>query len=181
MTTSPPEWRRLADLLVQRRIQLGYRQRKDFAEASGLRHDRLLFDLENAKRTNFEAGTLAKFEQLYQWAPGSISAVLNGADPTPIDRGSYSGQARHIEDFSNDELLFELGRRIKMTDQRLVTLLTDLSGASLQNTSEHTIKNVTLDTASGVVHGEVEDADAETDRSNKGSGPGILPRPQLET
>lgn len=121
--STPPEWHRLANLLVSRRIELGYRQRKEFAKAHGLRYDRLLFDLENAKRTNYESGTIAHFEQLYKWAPGSIQTVLEGGEPVPSDRPQTVSRAKPIEEFSNEELLLELSRRIAVTDRRVEDVL----------------------------------------------------------
>lgn len=168
--STPPEWQRLADLLVSRRTQLGYRQRNQFAKAHGLKHDRLLFDLENAKRTNFEQGTLAQFEQLYQWAPGSIQAVLDGGDPTPADRSSRAGRMRHIEDFTSEELLWELGRRVKLTDERLLGIVANLSTSAVRNV------RVSYD----------EDAEAvetpEPTQPEQTRTPGVIPsRPQTES
>lgn len=82
------DWKRLAELAIARRVELGYHRRAKFARARGLSHDRTLSDLENAKRTNFEPATIAQIEQIYQWAPGSVRAVLDGGNPTPIGHQS---------------------------------------------------------------------------------------------
>jgi hypothetical protein len=44
----------------------------------------VIFDIERAKRTNFREPVLAAIEAAYQWAPGSIAAVLAGRRPEPL-------------------------------------------------------------------------------------------------
>lgn len=83
--TDPMGWQRLSRLLVERRLELGYAKRAPFARANGLSHDRVLFDLENARRDNYDPATLALVEQIYRWRRGSIEAVREGGDPTPVD------------------------------------------------------------------------------------------------
>lgn len=78
-------WRRLGRLLVQRREDLGYRRAVGFVRANGLKHRRIIDDLEKGRRDNYFGSTLADAERLYGWMPGSIAAVLVGGDPTPID------------------------------------------------------------------------------------------------
>lgn len=75
-------WKRLAELAISRRVQLGYTRRTEFARVNGLSHDRTIFDLEHARRTNFGPATIAQIEQVYQWLPGSVRAVLEGGEPT---------------------------------------------------------------------------------------------------
>lgn len=77
-------WKRLAELLEQRRVALGYPKRQPFAKAHGLSHDRTLSDLENARRTNYDSATLAQVEQIYRWVSGSIAAVLQGGAPVVL-------------------------------------------------------------------------------------------------
>lgn len=99
MPTTPGNWKRLGDLLVQRRIELDprYRVREVFAAQAGI-HPRMLYDIERAKRTTFPPGTLATFEVAYQWAPGSIKRVLDGGAPLPLeDNGPFA-------DFTAEEI-----------------------------------------------------------------------------
>lgn len=78
-------WKRLGELLVARRVDLGHPRRLTWArDVLGLSNDRIQSDLENGRRSNYDNATLAQVEQQYQWAPGSIRAVLGGGDPTPI-------------------------------------------------------------------------------------------------
>lgn len=81
-----PEWQRLADLLTARRVELNdaWRNRQQFCRDTGAEY-RIVHDLENAKRTNYSGSTLAVIERAYRWQPGSIRAVLEGGDPTPVE------------------------------------------------------------------------------------------------
>lgn len=119
--STPPEhmWQRLADKMIARRTELGFRQRKDFAEHCGLKSVRPIDDFENVRRTNYKKKTLARAEEWYQWAPGSIETVLDGGDPSPLEPRPG---ARYLHEFSHEELLVELGRRIAAKDPRLAHL-----------------------------------------------------------
>lgn len=81
-----PEWQRLAELLTARRVELNdaWRTRQQFCRDTGAEY-RIVHDLENAKRTNYSGSTLALIERAYRWQPGSIRAVLDGGDPTPVE------------------------------------------------------------------------------------------------
>lgn len=99
----PGAWERLGDLLIARRVDLGFMRRTDFQRHLGLSHGRTLFDIEKAKRRNFDASTLAFVEKAYGWATGSIRAVLSGGEPTlAVDAQrrmrEAREQARQVED-----------------------------------------------------------------------------------
>jgi hypothetical protein len=89
MDTYPPEaWRRLGVVLTRRRGQLGYgfRQRAAFAEANGLKLSaKTLTRLEKAERDGYPEDTLALAEVIYRLKPGSVQAVLAGAEPEFIE------------------------------------------------------------------------------------------------
>jgi transcriptional regulator with XRE-family HTH domain len=74
------DWRRLADYIVARRVELGMRDRHALAAATGI-SDRTLGKLENGQRVS--ASTLALIEKELGWAPGSGRRVLAGAEPSP--------------------------------------------------------------------------------------------------
>jgi hypothetical protein len=76
---------RLGSLLKQRRVELGiqYKNRSLFAAETGLNY-RLLQDIENAARDNFEDVTLLAVDRAYQWQAGSSARVLAGGDPEPM-------------------------------------------------------------------------------------------------
>lgn len=82
-----PDWDRLGKALKTRRVEIdaGYRSRAAFAAATGL-NERLVADLENARRTRYRETTLQAVERAYQWGPGSITAVLNGRPPSNLPR-----------------------------------------------------------------------------------------------
>lgn len=82
------DWQRLATRLRNRRVhEMGYKSKVALYKA----HDvpaalqRIISDIENAKRDNYDADTLARIERVYEWLPGSIGAVLNGGEPMPAE------------------------------------------------------------------------------------------------
>ncbi len=72
------DWRRLADYVVARRVELGMRDRRAFAEATGVT-DRTLGKLENGQRVS--PSTLGMVENQLGWAPGSCRRILAGGEP----------------------------------------------------------------------------------------------------
>jgi hypothetical protein len=72
------DWRRLADYVIARRVELGMRDRRAFAEATGVT-DRTLGKLENGQRVS--ASTLGIAENRLGWAPGSCRRILAGGEP----------------------------------------------------------------------------------------------------
>jgi hypothetical protein len=71
--------RRLADYVVARRVELGMRDRRAFAEATGVT-ERTLGKLENGQRVS--PSTLAIVENRLGWAPGSCRRILAGGQPS---------------------------------------------------------------------------------------------------
>lgn len=76
-----PDWTRLGTYVVARRVELGYKQRNDFAAAAqiGLR---VLSDIENGRRGNFDKVTIAALERALKWETGTALRVANGGEPT---------------------------------------------------------------------------------------------------
>lgn len=72
------DWRRLADYVVARRVELGMRDRRALAEATGVT-ERTLGKLENGQRIS--PSTLAMVENRLSWAPGSCRRILAGGEP----------------------------------------------------------------------------------------------------
>jgi Helix-turn-helix len=72
------DWRRLADYVVARRVELGLRDRRALAAATGVT-DRTLGKLENGHRVS--ASTLGVIDNHLGWAPGSCRRILSGAEP----------------------------------------------------------------------------------------------------
>jgi hypothetical protein len=72
------DWRRLADYVVARRVELGMRDRRALAEATGVT-ERTLGKLENGQHVS--PSTLGMVENRLGWAPGSCRRILAGGDP----------------------------------------------------------------------------------------------------
>src|ERR1700730_1035763 len=72
------DWRRLADYVVARRVELGMRDRRAFAEATGVT-ERTLGKLENGQRVS--PSTLGMVENRLGCAPGSCRRILAGGEP----------------------------------------------------------------------------------------------------
>jgi transcriptional regulator with XRE-family HTH domain len=75
---SGDDWRRLADYVIARRMQLGMRDRRALAAVTGVT-DRTLGKLENGQRVS--ASTLGVIENQLGWAPGSCRKILAGGEP----------------------------------------------------------------------------------------------------
>jgi transcriptional regulator with XRE-family HTH domain len=73
------DWHRLADYIVARRVELGMRDRRALAAATGVT-DRTLGKLENGQRVS--PSTLAVIENELGWTPGSGRRVLAGGEPS---------------------------------------------------------------------------------------------------
>jgi len=91
------DWRRLADYVVARRVELGMRERRALAAATGVT-DRTLGKLENGQRVS--PSTLAVIENELGWSPGSCRRILAGGEPSlaaASDDGHYSDPTlRHL-------------------------------------------------------------------------------------
>jgi hypothetical protein len=75
------DWRRLADYVVARRVELGMRDRRALAKATGVT-DRTLGKLENGQRVS--ASTLGVLDNQLGWAPGSCRRILSGGEPEVV-------------------------------------------------------------------------------------------------
>ena len=64
------------------RLDVRYKNRALFARERGLNY-RLVQDIENAARDNFDPPTKLAIERAYGWAYRSINAVLAGGLPSP--------------------------------------------------------------------------------------------------
>jgi hypothetical protein len=78
-----PDWKRLGEHVIARRVALNMNNRDDLAQASGISY-RILGDIETGRRSNFDTVTLAKLERALGWAAGSARRVADGQEPTLI-------------------------------------------------------------------------------------------------
>ena len=81
---SGEDWRRLADYVVARRVELHMRDRRAFAEATGVT-DRTLGKLENGQWVS--PSTPGMVENHLGWAPGSCRRILAGGEPVTEPAG----------------------------------------------------------------------------------------------
>lgn len=81
------DWQRLGRYVVARREELGYKQRGDIASAVGV-STRVMSDIENGRRGNFDRVTIAALERALGWETGSVERVATGGEPRL--RGSLS-------------------------------------------------------------------------------------------
>jgi hypothetical protein len=86
MTIKADAWQHLGALLIQRRTALSprFHNRGAFCEATGLKY-RLVYDIEEHRRTNFGGSTIAAIEAAYQLAPGSVGRFLAGGELQPLE------------------------------------------------------------------------------------------------
>ena len=75
------DWQRLADYVIARRVELGMRDRRALAEATGVT-ERTLGKLENGQRVS--PSTLGMVENRLGWAPGSCRRILAGEEPNAV-------------------------------------------------------------------------------------------------
>src|SRR5689334_20985522 len=78
------DWQALAQAVVDRRVELGYRTRDAFATATKL-SPRLIADLEKARRTNYDQVTFVRLEKALQWPAGEARRILDGAGADDLD------------------------------------------------------------------------------------------------
>lgn len=72
-------WVQLGQELMARRIEVaGHSNRSRFAKENDLPNDRVLYDLEKARRNNFDQSTLAHMEAVYRLRPGAIGRFVAG-------------------------------------------------------------------------------------------------------
>lgn len=79
-TTAGQGWVQLAQRVVYERCKLGMLTRGQLAKKAGF-SDRLLGDIECARRTNYDPTTLAMLERALGWESGSVDVILAGGDP----------------------------------------------------------------------------------------------------
>ncbi len=118
-------------------LRLTTRQLADRAKVSA----RLLGDLENGRRDNYDDQTLLRVEHALRWVRGSIANTLGGAEPVPISDSVVEEIAQQLarDDFVLTTLLaqsglpqvelFRLNLRIRARrEQQAVELLGDVAG-----------------------------------------------------
>jgi hypothetical protein len=95
---------KLAALVTQRRVALGFRSKEAGAAACGLSH----MPYRNVENGLSVSGTTYnKIEVAFGFRPGSCKAVLEGADSITLEDGTELIEGGQIRDFVNSEVLEE--------------------------------------------------------------------------
>jgi hypothetical protein len=129
---SSPDWARLGEYVVARRVKLGYKKRPAFSDATGI-STRILGDIETGRRGNFDRTTIAALEGTLGWATGSATRIAYGGEPTIVaDIRAESDEAPAAvppDDLATDR--DEALRRVMLSDlpddqkRRIAKLLID--------------------------------------------------------
>lgn len=72
------DWKNLAQHVISRRVELGYRSTRHLAKVAGIT-EKTMGRLELGY--SVRSGTLAAVERVLGWAPGSMDALLAGGEP----------------------------------------------------------------------------------------------------
>lgn len=78
-----PDWQRLAKHVTTRRTDLGLTQSQ--VNANGGPSVATMRLIEGAHQTNYRDNILGRLEQALAWAPGSVTNILAGGEPTPAE------------------------------------------------------------------------------------------------
>ncbi len=88
---SSERWRATAEAagqaVIERRVELGYRTRAQFADDIELT-TKTLGQVERGERPSYDRSTYVTLDQSLDWAPGTFEALLKGEDPPlrkPVD------------------------------------------------------------------------------------------------
>lgn len=128
----------LGEQLKRRRVDLDpkYRSRGVFAAETGL-NERLVADLENARREGYRDTTLAAVEVAYRLEPGTVSRFLEGRDADLVvlpesDETSQSGSGE-AEGFP------EITWEVEKEGYRFYTLTRRVPGHRAPQTTGHSM------------------------------------------
>jgi hypothetical protein len=117
-------WRKLADEVIRRRVELGHDTRASFIAASGI-SARTMGDIETARRDSYDRATLARLEKALGWEPGHLAELLRGeAHPTTTVEVTTIREADVAADFAT---LKGLMMWVAIDDSPLALML-ELSG-----------------------------------------------------
>jgi transcriptional regulator with XRE-family HTH domain len=113
------DWKRLGNYVVARRVKLGHNTRLEFASAAQI-NARVLSDIENGRRDNYDKVTLAKLESALGWETGSVMRIVHGGEPWLNENAPSRGTA--------DDLAGLLSEYKPTRDQAIIKVMrSDLS------------------------------------------------------
>jgi transcriptional regulator with XRE-family HTH domain len=97
------DWERLGTYVVARRVELGHKQRAEFAAALQV-SVRLLSDIENGRRSNYDPVTIAALENVLGWETGSAQRIADGGEPELRQQPATAPGRTHIAGPAQDEI-----------------------------------------------------------------------------
>lgn len=112
-------WVRLGEKVVAARVAKGWRTREQLAQVAGF-STRLLGDIENGRRTNYDRAYLAMLEQALGWAEGSVKQILDGREPAPAPSAAPTGGASPATLDDEERDILDRIAAIKATPEKLL-------------------------------------------------------------
>jgi hypothetical protein len=95
MAPTSDRWQRLGERVASRRTQLGLTQGQ--VHAAGGPSVATMRLIEGALQDGYRGSILGRLEQALAWEPGSIDAILDGGEPTPMARPGLPDVEMHWE------------------------------------------------------------------------------------
>lgn len=80
-------WAKLGEAVVSRRVELGYTTRHALATAAPM-SERLLSDIEKARRESYDPATLARLEQALRWPAGTAVQIASGGCAPVVEKAA---------------------------------------------------------------------------------------------
>ncbi len=84
-------WQALASAVVRRRVELGYETRREFVTATGMK-PRTMGDIETARKSSYDSGTLARLEQALEWEAGTVKQILGSEPLRPVFNDAHEAE-----------------------------------------------------------------------------------------
>lgn len=138
------DWKRLGTYVVARRVKLGHATRIEFATAAQI-HPRVLSDIENGRRVNYDKVTVAKLEGALGWETGSTMRVVQGGEPWLTEQAPATDTADDLSGLltgykpTRDEAIIKVMRSELPEDKKrqIILMLLAEQDAAARRRAEH--------------------------------------------
>lgn len=104
--TDGPDWKRLGEFALKRRLALRYSQAD--VQARGGPSGRTLQLVEHGKVTSLRQHTKSGLEDALGWARGSVDRILAGGDPVLALPEGTAGRVELLHEESGERLLIDI-------------------------------------------------------------------------